>query len=191
MINGKKTLVETEYKPEVIGQTSKSNCFIHPSDFQFLPALDSPLNEPTVPDDPMLRQSFLYVPPPIFVHNYKYDPKYLQKRIFASQQGEHSKLWKASAEWIVNQNDLIALERGPMPPERPNDVSDEMLDLFRGMFEERPIWTSLAIYDHLVRTNETRASILDMSEATAGIFHALSCVAYHVKTGPFKTQAYQ
>lgn len=44
----------------------------------------------------------------------------------------------------------------------------------------------MAIYDHLVRVQERRGEILDLPESSATLFHALSCVAYHVKTGPFK-----
>jgi general transcription factor 3C polypeptide 5 (transcription factor C subunit 1) len=80
----------------------------------------------------------------------------------------------------------MALEHGPRPPARRKDVTDAMLAIFQEMFEVRPIWTSLAIYDRLVTVGETRANVLDINEANASIFHALSCVAYHIKTGPFK-----
>lgn len=184
--NGKKVVVGVDYFPQLVCKTSKSNCFRQASDFQFLPAIDSPLNTPTVVSDSVVQQSFMYFPPPVFMHSYKYDAKYIQKRIFASQGAENTKLWKGSAEWIVNQNDLIALERGPRPPERANDVTDEMLSIFVEMFERRPIWTSLAIYDHLVSVSEKRANVLDVGEASPTIFHALACVAYHIKTGPYK-----
>lgn len=187
IVNGKKELINVEYAPQLVGKATVSNFFKQPSDFQFLPALDSPLNEPTVVSESPVQQSFLYLPPPVFLHSYKYDARYIQKRIFASQQSENAKLWKRSAEWVVNQNDLIALECGPRPPERANDVTDEMLEIFREMFERRPIWTSLAVYDHLVSVNEQRSNILDIAEASPAIFHALACVAYHVKTGPFKS----
>jgi general transcription factor 3C polypeptide 5 (transcription factor C subunit 1) len=54
------------------------------------------------------------------------------------------------------------------------------------MFEVRPIWTSLAIYDYLTLHRESRGNILDINEASGSLFHSLVCVAYHIKTGPFK-----
>jgi general transcription factor 3C polypeptide 5 (transcription factor C subunit 1) len=137
-------------------------------------------------DDDIPLPQFLYLPPPVFMRNYKYEPGYIQKRIFSSQQKETTKLWRDRCDWLVNQNDLMALEHGPRPPPRRKDVTDAMLAIFREMFEDRPIWTSLAIYDHLVTVAETRANVLDINEANASIFHALACVAYHVRTGPFK-----
>jgi general transcription factor 3C polypeptide 5 (transcription factor C subunit 1) len=133
-----------------------------------------------------VRQSFLYLPPAVFIHNNKYDSGYIQKRIFSSQQGESLKLWKGRAEWLVNQNDLIALEHGPAPPKRAPDVRDDILSIFEELFEARPIWTSIAIYDHLVRVAEARGDVLELPENGPAIFRALACVAYHIKTGPFK-----
>jgi general transcription factor 3C polypeptide 5 (transcription factor C subunit 1) len=179
-------LISTRYVPTVLGSTIQLHAFRKPSDFQFLPALDSPLHDLTVELPPDVQQSFLYLPPPIFIHNNKYDNHYIQKRIFSSQRGESVKLWKDRAEWLVNQNDLIALEHGPHPPTRLPDVRDDILSIFEELFEQRPIWTSVAIYDHLVRVKEHRGEILDLPENSAALFHALSCVAYHVKTGPFK-----
>jgi general transcription factor 3C polypeptide 5 (transcription factor C subunit 1) len=54
------------------------------------------------------------------------------------------------------------------------------------MFESRPIWTAIAIYDHLACVQEQRGSILNLNEASAVLFRSLVCVAYHIKTGPFK-----
>lgn len=186
IIDGKKVLFDVEYVPEYIGATVITNSFNQPSDFQFLPPLNSPINTPTVEDLPELSQSFLYFPPPVFMHNYKYDAHYMQKRIFASQQSETSKLWKGTCEWLVNQNDLMALERGPRPSAILDNASEELMALFKEMFEFRPIWTSLAIYDYLNKTEETRGSVRDLGESTAVIFHSLSAIAYHIKTGPFK-----
>jgi general transcription factor 3C polypeptide 5 (transcription factor C subunit 1) len=179
-------LVSTSFVSEVIGSAISFHAFRSPCDLQFLPSLTSPLNETTVNAPPDMVQSFLYLPPPIFIHNNKYGAHYIQKRIFSSQQGDSTKLWKDRGDWLVNQNDLIALEHGPRPLRRPDSVSDEMLAIFCEMFDTRPIWTSVAIYDHLVTVNEQRANILDICGSGIAFFRALSCVAYHIKTGPFK-----
>jgi general transcription factor 3C polypeptide 5 (transcription factor C subunit 1) len=179
-------LVSTEYFATMIGSSVPLHAFRKPSDFQFLPALDTPLHDSTVDLPPDVRQSFLYLPPPVFIHNNKYDSQYIQRRIFSSQRGESVKLWQDRAAWLVNQNDLIALEHGPRPPRRHSDVRDDILAVFEELFQERPIWTSVAIYDRLVQVRESRGEILDIPESSAVLFHALSCVAYHVKTGPFK-----
>jgi general transcription factor 3C polypeptide 5 (transcription factor C subunit 1) len=179
-------LISTEFLPIIIGSSVHLHAFRKPSDFQFLPALESPLHDSTVVLPPDVQQSFLYLPPPIFIHNNKYDAQYIQKRIFSSQRGESEKLWKDRAGWMVNQNDLIALENGPRPPKRFVDVRDDILTIFEELFEQRPIWTALAICDHLVRVQETRGDILELPEISATIFRALSCVAYHIRTGPYR-----
>ena len=92
MKNGKKVYTETKLIPEYLGKTLQTNRFCSPSDFQFLPPLNSQLNEPTV--SLPIPQSFLYLPPPVFLHNYHYSAQYIQKRLFSSKQVETSKYWK-------------------------------------------------------------------------------------------------
>jgi general transcription factor 3C polypeptide 5 (transcription factor C subunit 1) len=182
----RRELISTDLAPSVIGSSVTATVFRKPSDFQFLPALDSPLNEPTVSLPPDVQMRFLYIPPPVFIHTYKYEASYVQKRIFSSAPAESTKLWRSHCDWLVNQNDLIAMEFGPKTPPRGRDVDDVIVSIFEEMFEARPIWTALAIYDHLSTIQEQRGNILNLNEANATVFRSLVCVAYHVKTGPFK-----
>lgn len=183
--NGKKKIISQQLIPEFVGATSQSIIFGKPSDFQFLPSLSTTLNEPTVQDPP--EQNFLYLPPPVFIHNYNYDAYYIQRRIFSSKQQESVKLWKKDeCSWIINQNDLYSLENGPKPPPIASDVVKELVEIFEEMFEERPIWTTLAIFDHLNEARINKGNILEMNQQNPQIFHCLAVVAYHIKNGPFQ-----
>lgn len=183
MIDGQKTLIAQELIPQYLGTTSQSISFGKPSDFQFLPSLSTTLNEPTVNNPP--PQNFLYLPPPVFIHNYNYDAYYIQRRIFSSKQQESVKLWKKDeCSWIINQNDLCSPENAPKPPPIQSDVVKELVEIFEEMFDERPIWTILAIYDHLIELQ--KVDILEMNQQNPQIFHNLAVVAYHIRNGPFQ-----
>ena len=185
IIDGQKKLVEQILVPEFLGKADQCVNFSKPSDFQFLPQLKSPLYEQTVFNPP--PQNFLFLPPPVFIHNYNYDARYLQKRIFSLKQHESSKMWKKDdCSWVISQNDLHSLEDGPKPPPIAHDVIREYVEIFEEMFEERPIWTTLAIFDHLLEMHETRGNILDLNQQSPQLFHCLACVAYHIKNGPFQ-----
>ena len=183
--DGKKKIISQQLVPEYIGSTSQSILFGKPSDFQFLPSLSTTLNEPTVQNPP--PQNFLYLPPPVFIHNYNYDAYYIQRRIFSSKQHESVKLWKKDeCSWIINQNDLYSLENGPKPPPIASDVVKELVEIFEELFKERPIWTTLAIFDYLNENHKDKISILEMNQQNPQIFHCLAVVAYHIRNGPFQ-----
>lgn len=183
IVNGEKQLIGTEYVAEFVGRSSQTFEFNQPSDFQFLPALQSPYNQPTVVDPP--PQSFLYLPPQRFLHNYKYKASYIQRRIFAAQQ-EQMKTWKKSeCPWIINQQLLFTLKNGPSPSEPASDINHELLSLLQVLFDERPIWTVLAIFDKF-STSKSVITDLKMNENSPVFFHTLACVAYFVRNGPFK-----
>lgn len=186
-IKGILKLISTDLIPEFVGKSRTTHVFKGPSDFQFLPALDSPLNQKTVDYCPQMN--FMYIPPKVFVHNYKYDAAYIQKRIFASQQHEKTKTWnKQDCPWIVNQNDLmtVEMETGPRPIAPARDVTEGLLSIFEELFTERPIWTTIALLDRIAESHETRGGINDLSEQHPSIFHTLACVSYYIKDGPFK-----
>lgn len=183
--DGKKKIISQELIPEFVGTTSQSIQFGKPSDFQFLPSLSTTLNEPTVQNPP--PQNFLYLPPPVFIHNYNYDAYYIQRRIFSSKQHESVKLWKKDeCSWIINQNDLYSLDNGPKQPPIASDVIKELVEIFEDMFKDRPIWTTLAIYDYLNENYKDRKDILEMNQQNPQIFHCLAIVAYHIRNGPFQ-----
>lgn len=183
--DGKKKIISQQLVPEYLGSTSQSILFGKPSDFQFLPSLSTTLNEPTVQNPP--PQNFLYLPPPVFIHNYNYDAYYIQRRIFSSKQHESVKLWKKDeCSWIINQNDLYSLENGPKPPPIASDVVKELVEIFEELFKERPIWTTLAIFDYLNENYKDKISILEMNQQNPQIFHCLAVVAYHIRNGPFQ-----
>lgn len=185
IVNGEKEIISQKLIPEYIGKTIQSICFGKPSDFQFLPSLSTTLCESTVSNPP--PQQFLYLPPPVFIHNYNYNSYYIQKRIFSNRQQDSYKFWKKDeCTWIINQDDLHSQENGPRPPPMASDVVKELVEIFEEMFEQRPIWTAIALFDHLNQINETRGNILDMSQQNPQIFHCLAVVAYHIKNGPFK-----
>ena len=180
--NGRKKLVKTELIPEFLGKAIRKLSFDQPSDFQFLPPLQSPYNQQTTVDPP--PQNFLYLPPPAFLHNYKYDNSYIQRRLFASQQ-EHMKTWtKSDCPWVVNQNLLMTLDNGPVVSDPADDINKELYDILVRMFTERPIWTALAIFDKL--SNNEAFQKLQLNETSTVFFHTLAYVAYYVKNGPFK-----
>ena len=182
MVNGRKKLISTELTPEYVGKSIKTILFDQPSDFQFLPPLTTPYNSITTKDPP--EQSFLYLPPTHFLHNYRYDNNYIQRRIFGSQQ-EQMKTWtKAECSWVINQDLLMTLEHGPTVPEPADDVHPVLLELFRKMFTERPVWTALAIFDHF--SNQSIFTDLQLSETSTVFYHTLSVAAYYIKNGPFK-----
>lgn len=182
MKDGIKTLIGTEFVPVFVGRSTKTVAFNQPSDFQFLPALQSPYNEPTVVDPP--PQSFLYLPPQRFLHNYKYKASYIHRRLFTAQQ-EQMKTWtKSECPWIINQQLLFSLTRGPSPSDPASDVNEELLELLKQLFEERPIWTVLAIFDQYA--DEISRISDKFNESSPVFFHTLACVAYFIKNGPFK-----
>ena len=182
IINGHKKLIGVDFVPEFIGRSTKVFTFDQPSDFQFLPPLHSPYNSITTKDPP--EQNFLYLPPPHFLHNYKYDNSYIQRRIFGSQQ-EQMKTWtKADCSWVINQDLLLTLDHGPSVPEPADDVNQTLLNLLNDMFTDRPIWTALAIFDHF--SNLPTFKNLHLNETSTVFYHTLSCVAYYIKNGPFK-----
>ncbi|KAH0789849.1 general transcription factor 3C polypeptide 5 [Histomonas meleagridis] len=182
--NGEKILIDTELIPEYLGKSIQTNKFTSPSDFQFLPPLASTLNEPTVECPP--PQSFLYLPPPIFVHNYHYTAQYIQRRLFNSKQRETSKMWRGDCTWIVNQNDLHAMINGPPPPNPLPEYIPEFVEIFKELFDIRPIWTINSLFDQLNQNHETRGNILEFNEQNPQIFHSLAVIAYHIKDGPFQ-----
>lgn len=182
--NGRKVYFETKLIPEYVGKAIQTNRFISASDFQFLPPLNSTLNEPTVSTP--VQQSFLYLPPPVFLHNYHYPAQYIQKRLFSARQVETSKIWKSECTWLVNQNDLHAMINGPSPPNPLPEYIPEFVMIFQELFEIRPIWTLSALYDAINQREENRGNILEMNEQNPQIFHSLACVAYHIKDGPFQ-----
>lgn len=183
MDGDQKKLISVVFVPEYLGPILSTNSFNQPSDFQFLPPLSTSLNPPTVQNPP--PQSFLYLPPPVFLHNYHYDSMYIQRRIFANQQYENAKIWKDNCPWIINQSELLALENGPRPPLPADDVTDELLNLFTSLFDERPIWTTLALFDRLNENIKENADVCNLSEQSAAVFHSIACVAYSIKNGPY------
>jgi general transcription factor 3C polypeptide 5 (transcription factor C subunit 1) len=180
--NGRKKLLRTELIPEFLGKAIKKLSFDQPSDFQFLPPLQSPYNQQTTVDPP--PQNFMYLPPPTFLHNYKYDNSYIQRRLFASQH-ERMKTWtKSQCPWVVNQNLLMTLDNGPAMSDPADDINKELYDLLVKMFSERPIWTALSIFDNL--SNNRTFQELQLNESSTIFFHTLAYVAYYIKNGPFK-----
>ena len=180
--NGRKKLIKTELAPEFVGKAMRTFTFDQPSDFQFLPPLSSPYNSLTTKDPPL--QNFLYLPPIHFLHNYKYDNSYIQRRIFGAQQ-EQMKTWtKADCPWVINQDLLLTLDHGPSVPEPADDINPSLLNMLTDMFNFRPIWTALAIFDHF--SNQPAFKDLHLNETSTVFYHTLSCVAYYIKNGPYK-----
>ena len=183
--NGKKNLLNEIFEPIYIGRSNKCYSFNQPSDFQFLQPLTFSYSEQTVIDPP--PQNYLYLPPPTFLHNTRYGVSYIQRRIFASHQSEKMKIWtKADCPWIINQNLLLTLEKGPTKPKPAIDIDLDLLNVFEECFSLRPIWTSLSLIDFLVQKKEKRGNILKLNEQNQVFFHTLASVAYYIKNGPFK-----
>jgi hypothetical protein len=83
---------------------------------------------------------------------------------------------------MVDEGALVALENGPPPRAPPGDVRSDFVAVFASLFERRPIWTALAIAEAISVEFPALAGEL----VRTPFFHALTCVAYGVRGGPYR-----
>lgn len=180
---GKKQQISVDFYPEIVCITPKTIYFDRPSDFQFLPPLNSHYNNQTVENPPKFK--FLFLPPKVFFRASKYDSYYIQRKIFATQS-DKTKFWKTDkCPWIVKHSDLNGLKYGPQKTENSDDVKEEVLDVVTKMFEERPVWTALALNEYLLKNHNDMIKKYNITENCKLMYAVLSSVGYYITDGPF------
>jgi hypothetical protein len=182
--NGQRKLVHCEIIPEYIGQSLQTHTFNQPCDFQFLPPLSSTLLEKTVENPP--QQTFIYLSPRTFMHQYRYTFNDIRHRLFGVQGCDKPKnLGKNDDTWIASMKELIALEHGPGRPPPSRLENPKLVEQLELLFADRPIWTVLAIIDHFALNNITTPEINELNKTDHNFYGSLCAVAYYVNTGPF------
>lgn len=184
----------SDFKAEVVAMIPAVYQFKGMADFQYVPPSEVVVKEQRgafqlVSQDWGEKDEPMHLPPPIFSkvdmpQNYRFLPNLLFRVV--EEQGPDGEVTKKFERALRRQPatsfrlPAVAFDEEVVPQGAPPDDQRKSKDLkrleglLRTLFEQRPVWSTVAL----------RANV--PSELASKVKRALSAVAYHFKSGPWR-----